>query len=831
MLTRQIPTIALLMDYLVSSYQLALLRAVERACRTREVSLLTLAGRSLQAPSIGDRTQNRVYDLLGPDNVDGILLVSGCMSYSGGPVALAEYCRRYQPLPVCSIGVELPNTPSLVVSNEQGTRAAVEHLIVRHGARRIAYIAGPEPNSEAQERYRGYLAALGRHGLEPNDALVTRGDFSIPTGVTAMRELLARGVAFDAIVAANDYMAIAALDVLREHGLRVPQDVLLAGFDDAPFARFALPSLTTVRQPLERLARSAVDLLLEAMAGGELPRTTEIEVDLVARQSCGCGLYPAKRFDSEPPSSTLLDTAECLMRNREELTEALHAHVGVPPDALGGWATRLLDALHADLSGNHGRFLAELNLVLELAQPHPDFVDELVKVVGLLRVEVLRCRPQCEVALDLEQMWHLAQLAVGNAAINAQGREKLELQVVVDAIRVGFERIGTALSLPTLRQAVAGMLPDVQIKRAMIGLSEEESPEVLVPFLTVVGGSGSGPPPLHYPATQLVPRGFFPDVRHSHIVLPLSFEEDWFGLFVMEYTTNETVYGLLRDHVSSALKGGALHRAALRQTALLERLEREQLEQEAKIAARIQTAILPGKTPVEGLAISAELWPAADVGGDYYDIIPFEGGCWIGIGDVTGHGLLAGLVMLMIQGMVAAMVKRDAAARPSQLVTALNSALHENLRHRLGLDDFATLTLLRYERNGCVTFSGAHEELVVYRARTRRCETIASPGVWVGPLPDVSQITTDGTLTLEDGDLLVLYTDGVIEAMNEYQQQFGMDRLLRLIESRASGDVEELSRAIVAAAGQWQARQVDDVTVLVARYTAERSRTVADGVE
>ena len=718
------------------------------------------------------------------------------------------------------------------MNNEQGTRAVVEHLIVRHGARRIAYIAGPEPNSEAQARYRGYLAALGRHGLEPNDALVTRGDFSIPTGVTAMRELLGRGVGFDAIVAANDYMAIAALDVLREHGYARPAGRAVGRLRRRT-VRPLRPAVAHHRAPAARAPR-ALRRRLAARRDGRRRTAADDRDRGRSGDSSVLWLRPL-------PSQTVRFGTCCEHPARH----------GRMPDAKPGGADGRAArprGCPARCPGRVGRApvgCPPRRLVgrpRALAWPSSTWCSSWPNRIRISSTSwsrwwascgsrCCRCRPQCQVALDLEQMWHLAQLAVGNAATNAQGREKLELQVVVDAIRVGFERIGTALSLPTLRQAVAGMLPDVQIKRAMIGLSEEESPEVLVPFLTVVGGSGSGPPPLHYPASQLVPRGFFPDVRHSHIVLPLSFEQDWFGLFVMEYTTNETVYGLLRDHVSSALKGGALHRAALRQTALLERLEREQLEQEAKIAARIQTAILPGKTPVEGLAISAELWPAADVGGDYYDIIPFEGGCWIGIGDVTGHGLLAGLVMLMIQGMVAAMVKRDAAALPSQLVTALNSALHENLRHRLGLDDFATLTLLRYERDGRVTFSGAHEELVVYRARTRRCETIASPGVWVGPLPDVSQITPDGTLTLEDGDLLVLYTDGVIEAMNEHSQQFGMDRLLRLIESRASGDVAELSQAIVAATGQWQARQVDDVTVLVARYTAERPRTVAGGAE
>jgi phosphoserine phosphatase RsbU/P len=817
--TQRTPTIAIMVDYLVSSYQVGLIRAVERASKAKGVSLLTLAGRALHGPLAGDATQNRIYELLGPDNVDGIILVAGCMSYASGAVALADYCARFRPTPVCSIGVELPKVPSLIISNEQGSRAVVEHLIERHGRKRIAYIGGPAANHEAADRYAGYLAALTHHGLVADDNLVEHGDFCLPGGVVAMKEILLRTAAIDAVVAANDYMAIGAMQVLRNEGLRVPDDVLLAGFDDAPFSRFALPSLTTVRQPLDAIARTALDWLLDAAAGKSPPALTQVDVEVVARQSCGCGLVSTRRYQTLPPENSRPDTALALVRHRDTLAHFLHTNIGVPPEAFGGWAGRLLDALHAELTGNSGRFLTVLHALLEEAQPHSDFVDELAKVVSLLRSEVRRLRPLNDVALELEHIWHGAQIAVGNAATNVQGREKLELQVVIDAVRVGFERIGTALSRPTLRQAVLGMLPDVAIRHASISLVDEEQPDQLVPFVTVAEGMPSliaGPNA--YPASKLVPPGFFGVERHSHVILPLSFESDFFGIMAMEYTTNETVYGLLRDHISSALKGGMLHRNAMRQAALRERVERDHFEQEAKIAARIQTAILPRMVTVEGFELASHMLPAVEVGGDYYDIIPVDGTCWIGIGDVSGHGLIAGIIMLMLQGMVAAMVQREPHASPAELVVSMNRALYENIRNRLSLDDHATLTLLRCDRDGEVTFAGAHEDIIVWRAKSASVETMRAPGFWTGALPDVSQVTVDAVTQLEVGDLLVLYTDGVTEAMNELGEQFELSRLCHLIAAEATMPVAAICRTIIDAVEQWQARQIDDVSVVVIRY-------------
>lgn len=818
-MSKQPPTIALLVDYLVSSYQVTLIRAVQRAVTEEGANLLVVAGRAIRAPSVGEATQSRIYELLGPANVDGILLVSGCMSSMSGAEALADYCQRYQPIPVCSIGIELPNVPSLIISNYQGSRAAVEHLIRKHGVRRVAYVAGPTGNPEAVERLAGCRDALEAAGLELGDECVEFSDFTLPGGVAATKSLVSRGLKFDAIVTANDYMALGALQVLRGFGSRVPDDVLLVGFDDSPFARFTLPSLTTVRQPLDRMARVGVEGLIRASRGTAMPLVTSIDVDVVARQSCGCGMASFHRFHTLPPDNDRDGVVAAILNHREVLLHTLHENISVPPHAFEGWGLRLLDALCAELNGTLGRFLTVLTSLLEAAQSQPDFVDELAKVIGVLRYEIRRLRPTNDVALELEQLWHIGQIAVSNAATYVQGNEKLELQVVIDAARVGFERIGTALSRPALRQAIKGMLPDLQIRNASISLFDDEKPEELVPFVTLVNGAPTQlPSELGFPSSQLVPTGFFTDERHSYVVVPLSFEHEFFGLMVLEYSTSETVYGLLRDHVSSALEGGLLHRAALNQAALLERAEREHLQQEAKIAARIQTAILPSAHHVEGLEIFARMEPAVDVGGDYFDIVPTAEGCWLGIGDVTGHGLIAGIIMLMLQGMVASMVRHTPKATPAELVVALNSSLYENIRGRLERDDHATLTLFRYERNGTVTYAGAHDDFILWRAKTGAVETMSSPGFWSGALPDVAHLTTDATLHLEDNDLLVLYTDGVAEAMNELNEQFGLERLCELVQQNAAKNVTAIGSTIINSVKQWQSRQQDDVTVLVVRY-------------
>ncbi len=251
-----------------------------------------------------------------------------------------------------------------------------------------------------------------------------------------------------------------------------------------------------------------------------------------------------------------------------------------------------------------------------------------------------------------------------------------------------------------------------------------------------------------------------------------------------------------------------------------EMAKKQRLEKELEIGARIQTCLLPDTIDIPGLEIAARMTPASEVGGDYYDAFPVPGGAVIGIGDVAGHGLTSGLVMLMVQSVIGALGRRWPDAAPRDLVSALNTVLYDNIRHRLHNKEHVTFTLFRYFEGGRFTFAGAHEELVVYRKRTQSIEFVATPGTWLGAMKDISKFTTDSELQLELGDLLVLYTDGVTEAMDGKREQFGLERLAEMVKEGANLSADQLCNQIHDRALAWCNHAADDdITLLVARYT------------
>ena len=249
-------------------------------------------------------------------------------------------------------------------------------------------------------------------------------------------------------------------------------------------------------------------------------------------------------------------------------------------------------------------------------------------------------------------------------------------------------------------------------------------------------------------------------------------------------------------------------------------VDKERLDREMEIATRVQTSILPRTLEIAGLEIAATMMPASEVGGDYYDVHAVGDGGWIGIGDVAGHGLTAGLVMLMVQSVVTGLVYGNPNASPADHLQVLNEALYENIRIRLRHDEHVTLTLMRYHRSGRITFAGAHEEIILCRAAGGACELVETPGTWLGAMRDISKVTANSQLELAAGDLMLLYSDGVFEARNASGAMFGLDRLCRIVEAARAESVELIRDRIVTAVQAWQAVQDDDLTVVIVRRAA-----------
>jgi DNA-binding LacI/PurR family transcriptional regulator len=216
---------------------------------------------------------------------DGVIVASASVADAN----VIELARSGYPLVIVGRAPHLPNATTVCLDDRHGGEMAVRHLLQVHAARRIAHISGPLGHQSAQDKLAGYRAALVAAAMPPDPALEVEGDYSDSGGYEAVEELFRRNAPFDAIFAANDQMALGASDALRAHGLVVPRDVLLVGYDDILLARYASPALTSVRGDMAAVGALAAMRLLGLMDRRPAPeRVTYLPTTIVIRRSCGC---------------------------------------------------------------------------------------------------------------------------------------------------------------------------------------------------------------------------------------------------------------------------------------------------------------------------------------------------------------------------------------------------------------------------------------------------------------------------------------------------------------------------------------------------------------
>jgi LacI family transcriptional regulator len=292
-------TVGLLCDAFGDPYSLSTLRGAIDALTRAGFHALSFCGGYPRAPMF--HPGEGLVRI--PEVVDGLIVLSATLrspEVEFGKLALGVTG------PVVSIGDLVPGIANIGVNDEAAVFQSVAHLVKRHECRRIAYIAGPEGSVDGERRLAAYELALQHFDLPRDAALVARGNFEASSGREAAMRLRASAGRFDAIVAANDLMAIGAVEALHSAGISVPETIKVIGFDGIEESPFACGGLTTVRQPVVEQGVAAADLVRRLLAGEAAePSPTLISAALLIRHTCGCGSNAEKwRIQAAVPASS-----------------------------------------------------------------------------------------------------------------------------------------------------------------------------------------------------------------------------------------------------------------------------------------------------------------------------------------------------------------------------------------------------------------------------------------------------------------------------------------------------------------------------------------------
>ena len=241
---------------------------------------------------------------------------------------------------------------------------------------------------------------------------------------------------------------------------------------------------------------------------------------------------------------------------------------------------------------------------------------------------------------------------------------------------------------------------------------------------------------------------------------------------------------------------------------------RDALWGEMELAKQIQTALLPRVDRVPGYRVAARMIPTDEVGGDYYDILQTAAGeTWLAIGDVSGHGVASGLIMMMTQTSIFATVDRTTGYMPSRVLELVNSVIKQNIS-RLRTDRYMTICVARLDQ-GKMTFAGKHQDILIWRSKNQSVETVPTTGTWLGIVDDLAGKLKDASVEIAEGDAVLLFTDGITEAMSPAGEMFGQDRLSAVLGRHGGLEAEQILNGVLADVNSFQGQQADDITLVV----------------
>lgn len=563
-------SIAVLLDYmsfLDGAYQSRIGEAFHDAARRLNVDLSLVFGRAIDEPGPFSKVHAGIYDMIQPHNADGVVLISTVLAAHCGVEGMSRFVARFGTLPVASVGVELPSVPSVMIDNRGAMDAVVEHVVGHHRRRRVVFLAGTPDSPESEARLEAYRNVLERHGIAFDPALVGYARFMHWPAREQLDAILDRVGTIDAVIAANDNMALGAIAALRARGLSVPGDVAVTGFDDVWLGRLGDVALTTVSQPFDGLAQQALRLVLQQIEAIGVEPVVRVPADVLVRRSCGCapGVKRSRPVAERRPAPS---PAEHFRRREVGVATLLETELGTSR-AHEGHATVLFHALREELQGSAGAFMAGLERLLGERGADYDHHQALHSVIDALREEF---RPVSNQALD--DLWYQALSRIAYRTTTAAVQHRIDLDNEYSRLLSTADRISVALDLPTLGYAIIASLLNVNMKTAFISRFEDGTRNLLPLAVLLDGERLAEAEP--FPALDLLPPGTFPPGRRrTLIVFPLVFETEWLGVAVFEHTSGGAGYHMLRDQFAAALGHVTLHEQVLSKTMLHERSVQE----------------------------------------------------------------------------------------------------------------------------------------------------------------------------------------------------------------------------------------------------------------
>lgn len=283
--------IAVLTAGIDEEYQQNIIKGINEYAGEKNINIFYFtAYGGVLANSNYDKGEYNIFNLVNYSRFDGIIFMDNTIGALDVRKKVSEQIKNANIPAVVFDSESNPEFYNIKVDNFKAMEDVIKHVIKEHGAKKINYVSGPMENPESRQRYEAYKSVLSENGIEFEKERVYFGEFRSIDGIHAANEILDSDLEFpDAIICANDAMALTVIITLEKHGLKIPDDVIVTGFDNISAARYFCPELTTVDRPLKLLGRKACEIIQSVYNGEDIQKNHTVFTNPVFSESCGCG--------------------------------------------------------------------------------------------------------------------------------------------------------------------------------------------------------------------------------------------------------------------------------------------------------------------------------------------------------------------------------------------------------------------------------------------------------------------------------------------------------------------------------------------------------------
>ncbi len=582
-------TIGVFFEGLIDKYQLGIIKGI-RENAGKNVNLRFFPCGHVQSSE--QNMSNILFKIAGKENIDGLIILSNTIFRYFSNKYIKEFCDSYADLPIINVGLIIPGIHSVIVKAESGTSELFDHLINDHNYKNFLYIKGPEEHQEADHRFNLFKNVLKKNSIDFNDNFVIHGDFIKGSESKELERIFKSKDAknIDVIAAANDNMAISAIESIKEIGYNVPTDFAVVGFDNIIESRYIASPLTTIHQPLESIGRKSISLILKKINGEKIPEIVKLDTKAIIRQSCGC--FSRKVRQIYKSDLILINYSNLKLDAKKIYYEIIKSQIFKLLNNVDeikfikNEIKKLLEYLLEDLKNTKfSTFIEYLNELIRhflIKDIDISFWDDLILII---REKIITFLTKDEL-LRFESIMEQSRVLISEVTYRNEALKRVMIIQHAEKLQRISSELNTEFDFNELLQIIGKGVIELGIPNFFLSIydNDNECPEWSKLYLAVINGEIKtfGTQGKRFQTKNLLPEAFNDKTKQfSYIIDALYFKNEKIGFITTEYTVDDPlIYTSLRNQISSSLKGASLMRKTKNHT---EQLENEVLRRTADL--------------------------------------------------------------------------------------------------------------------------------------------------------------------------------------------------------------------------------------------------------